>query len=50
MKRTAITAFAVLFGLVPSVLWAQSDFYRGKLITLIQDSTPGEWVSSGPKH
>lgn len=41
MKRTAVTPFAVLLGLIPSLLWAQPDFYRGKLITLIQDSTPG---------
>jgi tripartite-type tricarboxylate transporter receptor subunit TctC len=41
MKRMAMAAFTVWFGLIPSLLWAQSDFYRGKLITLIQDSTPG---------
>src|ERR671922_2544146 len=41
MKRMAMAAFTVWFGLVPSLLWGQSDFYRGKLITLIQDSTPG---------
>jgi tripartite-type tricarboxylate transporter receptor subunit TctC len=31
----------MLLGLLPNLLWAQPDFYRGKLITLIQDSTPG---------
>jgi tripartite-type tricarboxylate transporter receptor subunit TctC len=41
MKRMAITPFTVLLGLIPTLLWAQPDFYRGKLITLIQDSTPG---------
>ena len=41
MKRVTITAFAVLVGFLPSLSWAQADFYRGKLITLIQDSTPG---------
>jgi tripartite-type tricarboxylate transporter receptor subunit TctC len=41
MKRMAMTPFTLLLGLIPTLLWAQSDFYRGKLITLIQDSTPG---------
>lgn len=41
MKRIAVVPFAMLFGLIPSLLWAQPDFYRSKLITLIQDSTPG---------
>jgi tripartite-type tricarboxylate transporter receptor subunit TctC len=41
MKRMAITPFTLLLGLIPTLLWAQPDFYRGKLITLIQDSTPG---------
>jgi tripartite-type tricarboxylate transporter receptor subunit TctC len=41
MRRMAMAPFAVLLGLVPSLLWAQQDFYRGKLITLVQDSTPG---------
>ena len=37
----AMAWFATFLGLMPNLLWAQSDFYRGKLITLIQDSTPG---------
>lgn len=41
MKRLAISPCALFLGLIPSLLWAQPDFYRGKLITLIQDSTPG---------
>ena len=41
MKRMAMAWFALVFGSMPNLLWAQPDFYRGKLITLIQDSTPG---------
>jgi tripartite-type tricarboxylate transporter receptor subunit TctC len=41
MKRMAVASFTLLLGLIPTLVWAQSDFYRGKLITLIQDSTPG---------
>jgi len=41
MKRMATAAFTMLLGLFPNLLWAQPDFYRGKLITLVQDSTPG---------
>jgi tripartite-type tricarboxylate transporter receptor subunit TctC len=41
MKRMAMASFAILLGLIPSLSLAQPDFYRGKLITLIQDSTPG---------
>jgi tripartite-type tricarboxylate transporter receptor subunit TctC len=37
----AIAPFAVLLGLIPGLLWAQPDFYKDKLITLVQDSTPG---------
>jgi hypothetical protein len=29
MKRMAMAVFTVWFGLIPSLLWAQSDFYRG---------------------
>jgi tripartite-type tricarboxylate transporter receptor subunit TctC len=36
-----MTALTLFLGLLPSLVWAQADFYRGKLITLIQDSTPG---------
>ena len=41
MKRIAIASFTVVIALMPNLLWAQADFYRGKLIRLIQDSTPG---------
>jgi len=41
MKRMAMASFAILLGLIPSLSLAQPDYYRGKLITLIQDSTPG---------
>jgi tripartite-type tricarboxylate transporter receptor subunit TctC len=41
MKRMAMAWFAMVFGWTPTLLWAQPDFYRGKLITLVQDSTPG---------
>ncbi|HSE87839.1 MAG TPA: hypothetical protein VLJ79_16560 [Candidatus Binatia bacterium] len=41
MKRIATAAFTMLLELLPNLLWAQPDFYRGKLITLVQDSTPG---------
>lgn len=41
MKRMAMVWFAMVFGLMPNLLWAQPDFYHGKLITLVQDSTPG---------
>lgn len=41
MKRTAVLFCLLLLGLLPDRLWAQPDFYRGKFITLIQDSTPG---------
>jgi tripartite-type tricarboxylate transporter receptor subunit TctC len=41
MKRIALIWFVVLLDLSPTLLWAQPDFYRGKLMTLIQDSTPG---------
>jgi len=41
MKRMATAALTMLLGLLPNLLWAQPDFYRGKLITLVQDSTPG---------
>lgn len=41
MKHMAMAWFAVVFGWMPNLLWAQPDFYRGKLITLVQDSTPG---------
>ncbi|HWO43660.1 MAG TPA: hypothetical protein VNO43_17870 [Candidatus Eisenbacteria bacterium] len=40
-KRLALVLCIAWVGLAPSWLWAESDFYRGKLITLIQDSTPG---------
>ena len=41
MKRMATASLTMLLGLLPNLLWAQPDFYRGKLITLVQDSTPG---------
>jgi len=41
MKRMIMVGFAMVFGLMPNLLWAQPDFYHGKLITLVQDSTPG---------
>ncbi|HEX2228013.1 MAG TPA: hypothetical protein VHM64_12810 [Candidatus Binatia bacterium] len=41
MKQTAMTPFALLLALIPGLLWAQTDFYKDKLIILIQDSTPG---------
>ena len=41
MKRMAMAPFAILLGLIPGLSSAQPDYYRGKLITLIQDSTPG---------
>ena len=41
MKRIAIARLAIFLGLMPNLSWAQPDFYRGKLIMLIQDSTPG---------
>jgi tripartite-type tricarboxylate transporter receptor subunit TctC len=41
MKAMAMAWLAMFLGLMPSSSWAQADFYRGKLITLIQDSTPG---------
>jgi tripartite-type tricarboxylate transporter receptor subunit TctC len=41
MKRMAMTPFTVLLALIPSLVWAQPDFYKDKLITLVQDSTPG---------
>jgi tripartite-type tricarboxylate transporter receptor subunit TctC len=41
MKRLVVAIFALLLGSLPMAVWAQADFYRGKLITLIQDSTPG---------
>jgi tripartite-type tricarboxylate transporter receptor subunit TctC len=41
MKRMAMAWLAMVFGWMPNLLWAQPDFYRGKLITLVQDSTPG---------
>ena len=41
MKRMAMACIAMVFGWTPNLLWAQPDFYRGKLITLVQDSTPG---------
>jgi tripartite-type tricarboxylate transporter receptor subunit TctC len=41
MKRIAMASLAMWLGLLPNLLWAQADFYRGKFITLIQDSTPG---------
>jgi tripartite-type tricarboxylate transporter receptor subunit TctC len=41
-KRMLMVLLSAFCGLIlPDLLWAQSDFYRGKLITLIQDSTPG---------
>ena len=42
MKRMASVSFSVfLCLLLPNLAWGQPDFYRGKLITLVQDSTPG---------
>ena len=41
MKPVAMAWFGMFLGLMPNLSWAQPDFYRGKLITLIQDSTPG---------
>jgi tripartite-type tricarboxylate transporter receptor subunit TctC len=41
MKRMAIIPFTGLLVLIPGLLWAQPDFYKDKLITLVQDSTPG---------
>jgi tripartite-type tricarboxylate transporter receptor subunit TctC len=42
MKRMASVSFTTLLCLlVPNLAWGQADFYRGKLITLVQDSTPG---------
>jgi tripartite-type tricarboxylate transporter receptor subunit TctC len=41
MKLFAMTSFALLLAVTPRSLWAQADFYKDKLITLIQDSTPG---------
>jgi tripartite-type tricarboxylate transporter receptor subunit TctC len=41
MKRMAMAPFVILLGLIPALSSAQPDYYRGKLITLIQDSTPG---------
>ena len=41
MHGVVVAAMMMLFALMPNLLWAQPDFYRGKLITLIQDSTPG---------
>jgi tripartite-type tricarboxylate transporter receptor subunit TctC len=41
MKRMAMAPFVVLLGVIPSLSLAQPGYYRGKLITLIQDSTPG---------
>jgi tripartite-type tricarboxylate transporter receptor subunit TctC len=41
MKGMAMAWLGVFLGLMPNLSWAQADFYRGKLITLIQDSTPG---------
>jgi tripartite-type tricarboxylate transporter receptor subunit TctC len=41
MKGMAMAWFGMFLGLIPNLSWAQPDFYRGKLITLIQDSTPG---------
>lgn len=41
MNRLAIIPFVLLLALIPGWSWAQADFYKDKLITLIQDSTPG---------
>lgn len=41
MKPVAMAWLGMFLGLMPNLSWAQPDFYRGKLITLIQDSTPG---------
>src|SRR5688500_17542370 len=41
MKRMAMASFIIVLALLPNLLCAQPDFYPGKLITLIQDSTPG---------
>jgi tripartite-type tricarboxylate transporter receptor subunit TctC len=41
MKRMAMIPFVLLWAAIPRLSWAQADFYKDKLITLIQDSTPG---------
>lgn len=41
MKRMPLAWLTMLILLLPNLIWAQPDFYRGKLITMIQDSTPG---------
>lgn len=42
MKLVTIASLTVFLGLLPNMSWAETDlFYQDKLITLIQDSTPG---------
>lgn len=41
MKGRTIVSLTLLLGLLPTIAFTQSDFYRGKTITIIQDSTPG---------
>ena len=41
MKQIAMAPLVLILALIPSSLLAQADFYKDKLITLIQDSTPG---------
>jgi tripartite-type tricarboxylate transporter receptor subunit TctC len=41
MKPMAMAPLVILLTLVPNFVWAQADFYKDKLIRLIQDSTPG---------
>jgi tripartite-type tricarboxylate transporter receptor subunit TctC len=41
MKRMPLAWLTMLILLLPNLIWAQPDFYRGKLITMMQDSTPG---------
>jgi tripartite-type tricarboxylate transporter receptor subunit TctC len=41
MRGMAVAFVTIWLGLFPEFTWAQRDFYRGKLIRLIQDSSPG---------
>ncbi len=41
MKRIAFAPLIVFVGLLPTGSLAQSDFYEGKTVTILQDSTPG---------
>jgi tripartite-type tricarboxylate transporter receptor subunit TctC len=38
---SAITSVLILLNLSPTAVFSQTDFYRGRTITVIQDSSPG---------